>query len=207
MMADPKIAIVDYDAGNLRSVQKALERFDVCAEITASAGRIGSADALVVPGQGACDSSMRHMRERGLVDPIKDYISGGRPFLGICLGLQLLLDSSDEGIEPCLGIVPGACRRLPGGQKIPHMGWNQVTWRKDHPVFHGVADGSHFYFVHSFYADPDDKSVIAGTTDYGVEFCSAAAWDAVAAVQFHPEKSGKAGLRIYENFVNFVRES
>ena len=206
-MADPLIAIVDYDAGNLRSVQKALERFGGHAEITADADRIAAADALVVPGQGACDSSMRHMRKRGLVGPIKDYISVGRPFLGICLGLQLLLDSSDEGDEPCLGIVPGACRRLPSGQKIPHMGWNQVTWRKEHPVFQGIEDGAHFYFVHSFYADPADKTVIAGTTDYGVEFCSAAAWDSVAAVQFHPEKSGATGLRIYENFVNYVRES
>ena len=206
-MADPLIAIVDYDAGNLRSVQKALERFGGRAEITADADRITSADALVVPGQGACDSSMRHMRQRGLVGPIKDYISVGRPFLGICLGLQLLLDSSDEGDEPCLGIVPGTCRRLPSGQKIPHMGWNQVAWRKEHPVFQDIADGAHFYFVHSFYADPADKTVIAGTTDYGVEFCSAAAWDSVAAVQFHPEKSGATGLRIYENFINYVRES
>ncbi len=206
-MADPLIAIVDYDAGNLRSVQKALERFGGRAEITADADRITSADALVVPGQGACDSSMRHMRQRGLVGPIKDYISVGRPFLGICLGLQLLLDSSDEGDEPCLGIVPGTCRRLPSGQKIPHMGWNQVAWRKEHPVFQGIEDGAHFYFVHSFYADPADKTVIAGTTDYGIEFCSAAAWDSVAAVQFHPEKSGATGLRIYENFINYVRES
>ena len=207
MTGSPNIAILDYDAGNLRSVQKALEKFGARADIVSSAEGVERADALVVPGQGACDSSMRHLRERGLTEPVREYISGGRPFLGVCLGLQLLLDSSDEGEEPCLGILGGSCRRLPGGQKIPHMGWNQVSLKKEHPVFEGVPDNSHFYFVHSYYADPDDRSVIAGTTDYGVEFCSAAAWDSVVAVQFHPEKSGRVGLKIYENFVNYARES
>ena len=210
MTSQPTIAIVDYDAGNLRSVQKALQLFDANAEITSSIDRIESADAIVVPGQGACDSSMRHMRQRGLIDPIREYISSGRPFLGVCLGLQLLLDASDEGDEPCLGVVGGRCRRLPGGQKIPHMGWNQVTWRpagKNHPFFDDVPDGSHFYFVHSYFADPEDSDIVAGTTDYGVEFCSAVAWDSVVAVQFHPEKSGTIGLKIYDNFVRFVRES
>ena len=207
MTGSPNIAILDYDAGNLRSVQKALEKFGARADIVSSAEGVERADALVVPGQGACDSSMRHLRERGLTEPVREYISGGKPFLGVCLGLQLLLDSSEEGEEPCLGILGGSCRRLPGGQKIPHMGWNQVSLKKEHPVFEGVPDNSHFYFVHSYYADPDDRSVIAGTTDYGVEFCSAAAWDSVVAVQFHPEKSGRVGLKIYENFVNYARES
>ena len=206
-MSDPTVVIVDYDAGNLRSVQRALERFGARVEITSSPNRIPSADGLVVPGQGACDSSMRRLRERGLIDPIRDYISSGRPFLGVCLGLQLLLDTSDEGDEPCLGVIPGTCKRLPGGRKIPHMGWNQVSWKGDHPVFEGVADNSHFYFVHSYYADPEDRSVVVGTTDYGVEFCSAAAWDSVVAVQFHPEKSGSVGLKIYENFVEYVCDS
>ena len=206
-MPGPTIAIADYNAGNIRSVQKALEKFDARAEITSSARRIADADALVVPGQGACDSSMRHLHSRNLVDPIRDFIEGGKPFLGVCLGLQLLLDSSEEGEEPCLGIVPGTCRRLPGGQKIPHMGWNQVSLKKDHPIFEDVPDNSHFYFVHSYYADPEDRSLVAGTTDYGVEFCSAAAWDSVAAVQFHPEKSGSVGLKIYQNFVRYTRQS
>lgn len=201
----PAVAIVDYDAGNLRSVQKALEKFGARGEITADADRIADADAVIVPGQGACDSSMRTLRARGLVEPIRASIEGGKPFLGVCLGLQLLLDSSDEGEEPCLGIIPGVCHRLPGGRKIPHMGWNQVEWRKEHPFFAGVPSGSHFYFVHSYYAQPDDPSVVAGVTDYGVEFCSAAAWDSAAAVQFHPEKSGRIGLKIYENFVRRAR--
>ena len=216
MSADaPTVAIVDYDAGNLRSVQKALEKFGARAEIASSADRVARADALVVPGQGACDSSMRRLRELGLVAPIRAYINDGKPFLGVCLGLQLLLDSSDEGEEPCLGVIPGACHRLPDGgsgglndgRKIPHMGWNQVEWRKEHPFFAGVPNGSHFYFVHSYYAAPDDSSVVAGVTDYGVEFCSAAAWGSAAAVQFHPEKSGRIGLRIYENFVRHVRQT
>ena len=207
----PTVAIVDYDAGNLRSVQKALEKFGARAEIASSADRIARADALVVPGQGACDSSMRRLRELGLVAPIRSFIYEGKPFLGVCLGLQLLLDSSDEGEEPCLGVISGACHRLPDGRndgrKIPHMGWNQVEWRKEHPFFAGVPSGSHFYFVHSYYAEPVDSSVVAGVTDYGVEFCSAAAWGSAAAVQFHPEKSGRIGLRIYENFVRYVRQN
>ena len=207
MTAGPTVAIVDYNAGNVRSVQRALERFEARAEITSSIDRILSADAVVVPGQGACDSSMRQLRQLDLVEPIRDYIASDRPFLGVCLGLQLLLETSDEGEEPCLGILDGTCRRLPGGQKIPHMGWNQVAWRMEHPFFEDVPDGSHFYFVHSYFADPDDRDIVAGTTNYGVEFCSAVAWDSVAAVQFHPEKSGRFGLKIYENFVRYVRES
>ncbi len=130
MIMTPTIAIADYNAGNIRSVQKALEMFGVRAEITSSPQIIDHADALVVPGQGACDSSMRHLRARRLIDPIRQFIHSGKPFLGVCLGLQLLLDTSEEGDEPCLGIVPGVCRRLPEGRKIPHMGWNQVALKK-----------------------------------------------------------------------------
>ena len=205
-MSSPGIAIVDYQAGNLRSVQKALERFGVEPDITSDAGVIERADAVVFPGQGACDSSMRELRARDLVQPIKEFIASGKPFFGVCLGLQLLLEESDEGEEPCLGVLDGRVRRLPEeGGKIPHMGWNRVRFAAEHPVLEGVPDGSHFYFVHSYYADPEDKSVVAGTTTYGVEFCSAAAWDNVFAVQFHPEKSGSIGLRLYRNFVGLVR--
>lgn len=206
-MAGPNIVIVDYQAGNLRSVQKALERSGAQAAITSDERVIKSADALVFPGQGACDSSMRHLRERGLVEPMKAFIRSGRPFFGVCLGLQLLLEGSDEGVEPGLGILKGRVRRLPDGLKIPHMGWNQVKLLKGHPVLEGVPDGSNFYFVHSYYADPDDRSVVAGVTDYGVEFCSVAAWENVIAVQFHPEKSGETGLKLYENFVRLVKSA
>ena len=201
----PRIAIVDYQAGNLRSVQKALQKFGAAAMITGDPAEIKQADGLVFPGQGASESSMRELRTRKLIGPIKDFIGSGRPFLGVCLGLQLLLEASDEGSEPCLGVVPGRVRRLPSGQKVPHIGWNQVHFHLEHPVLDGVPDGSYFYFVHSYYADPEDKDLVAGTTTYGVEFCSAVAWDHVVAVQFHPEKSGSTGLKLYENFVRLAK--
>lgn len=204
-MSEPRIAIVDYDAGNVRSVQKAFQKVGSNASITSDPDEVIRADALVVPGQGACDSSMRHMRQKGLVEPIKEFIASGKPFFGVCLGLQLLMADSEEGDEPCLGVLEGRTRRLPSGQKIPHMGWNQVEFHIRHPVFDTIPDGSHFYFVHSYYADPDDKSVVACTTDYGLDFCSGAVWENVVAVQFHPEKSGALGLKIYENFIEDVR--
>jgi glutamine amidotransferase len=204
-LSQPRIAIVDYHAGNLHSVQKALERFGVSPVVTADPLQVRQADALVVPGQGACDSAMRQMRDRGLEQPIREFIASGKPYLGICLGLQLLLEASDEGDEPCLGILEGRVRKLPAGQKIPHMGWNQVKFKSDHPIFDGVPEGSYFYFVHSYYADPVDNDIVGGTTTYGREFCSAAMWGNVVAVQFHPEKSGSVGLKVYENFVSLVR--
>ena len=204
-MSVPNIAVIDYQAGNLRSVQKALERFGVHAAITSDPGDVERADGVVFPGQGANDSSMRHLRAGGLVAPIEAFIRGGRPFLGVCLGLQLLLEGSDEGVEPGLGVLAGRVRRLGDGLKVPHMGWNSVDFRVDHPLLEGIPNGSHFYFVHSYYADPADKGVVAGYTSYGVDFCSAAAWRNVFAMQFHPEKSGDVGLRLYRNFVELVR--
>ncbi len=206
----PSIAIIDYDAGNIRSVQKALEESGASAHITADADDIIAADGVVFPGQGACDSSMQSIRERGLFEVIRRSIDSGKPFLGVCLGLQLLLESSEEGDEPCLGILKGSTKRLPPektdqvGLKIPHMGWNSVSLSVQHPVFEGIPDESYFYFVHSYYADPEDKERVAGLTNYGIDFCSAVAWDNVAAVQFHPEKSGAVGLRIYRNFLSLV---
>ena len=206
----PRIAIIDYEAGNLRSVQKALEECGASARITADAEDIAYADGVVFPGQGACDASMRSIRERGLFDVIRRSIDSGKPFLGVCLGLQLLLESSEEGDEPCLAILKGSTKRLPPertekvGLKIPHMGWNSVSLSVQHPVFEGIPDESYFYFVHSYYADPDSKDIVAGITNYGIDFCSAVAWDNVAAVQFHPEKSGAMGLRIYRNFLALV---
>ncbi len=206
-MSGPHIAILDYQAGNLRSVQKALERSGARAVITSDAGDIECADALVFPGQGANDSSMCRLRARKLVEPIKDFVASGRPFLGVCLGLQLMLDGSDEGVEPGLGVLAGRVRHLPAGVKAPHMGWNQVEFRLGHPVLAGVPTGSYFYFAHSYYAEPENKAVVAGTTTYGIEFCSAVAWDKVVAVQFHPEKSGDIGLKIYRNYVRLAAES
>ena len=206
-MSGPAIAIVDYQAGNLRSVQKALERFGASSRIATGAAEIEAAEGLVFPGQGACDSSMRQLRAQGLVGPITDFIASGKPFLGVCLGLQLLLEYSEEGSEACLGVLAGRVKRLPAGVKLPHIGWNQVELRAEHPVLEAVPSGAHFYFVHSYYADPDDTGIVAGTTTYGIEFCSAVAWDNAVAVQFHPEKSGAAGLRLYENFVRLVQSA
>ena len=206
----PSIAIIDYKAGNLRSVQKALEECGATARITADAEDIIAADGVVFPGQGACDASMLSIRERGLFEIIRHSIDSGKPFLGVCLGLQLLLESSEEGEEPCLAILKGSTKRLPPekteqvGLKIPHMGWNSVSLSVQHPVFEGIPNDSYFYFVHSYYADPEDKDIVAGVTNYGIDFCSAVAWDNVAAVQFHPEKSGTVGLRLYRNFLTLV---
>ncbi len=203
-MSAPRIAVVDYQAGNLRSVVKALQRFGADTVVTSDSDEVAGADALVFPGQGANDPSMRHLKASGLVEPIKEFVRSERPFLGVCLGLQLLFEGSDEGVEPGLGLLSGWVRRLPGDVKVPHMGWNRVHLQADHPVFDGVASGSYFYFVHSYYPDPADETLATGTTSYGVPFCSAVSWANAAAVQFHPEKSGVTGLRIYENFVKLA---
>ncbi|MBI4298253.1 MAG: imidazole glycerol phosphate synthase subunit HisH [Chloroflexi bacterium] len=203
-MSQLKIAIVDYQAGNLRSVAKAIEKAGQRPIITSDPNAIASADALVFPGQGACDSAMRALNQRGLTQPIKAFIATGRPFLGVCLGLQLLFSYSEEGLEPGLGTFPGRVRRLPDGLKIPHMGWNQVRFTQEHQVFKDVPNGSYFYFVHSYYPDPEEASLVACTTTYGIQFCCAIARDNLVATQFHPEKSGTLGLKIYDNFIKFA---
>jgi glutamine amidotransferase len=147
---------------------------------------------------------MDALRERNLVEPLRRYVASGRPFLGVCLGLQLLLDRTEEGDAPCLGIVSGSVRRLPQGLKVPHMGWNSVRLQQRHPVLQGIPQDSYFYFVHSYYAAPEDDGGVAGVTEYGVPFCSVYARDNLVATQFHPEKSGSTGLRIYENFLAFA---
>jgi glutamine amidotransferase len=151
---------------------------------------------------------MSNLAQRRLVEPIREYIASGRPFLGICMGLQVLFSMSEEGGEhPCLDILPGRVRRLPDGLKVPQMGWNGVRQRCPHPVFDGIPDGAFFYFVHSYYADPEDSSVVIGETDYGVTFPAVVAKDNIVATQFHPEKSADAGLRLYENFLRIAKTS
>ena len=201
-----KIAIIDYQAGNIRSVQKALENFDCTAVISSDPEVIFNCDGVILPGQGACDSSIRKLRELKLVTPLKDYIREGlNPYLGICLGLQLLFQSSEEGNEACLGIFDGVVRRLPGGQKLPHIGWNDVEFSRKSEIWNGVKDRSYFYFVHSYFADPVDETIITGETTYGDKFTSAVSWGNANAVQFHPEKSGNGGLRIYKNFIDLTK--
>ncbi len=202
-----EVTVVDYESGNLRSVSRALEKAGARPRVTGDPELILQADAVVLPGVGSGDSAMRGLRSRGLVEPLREYAASGRPFLGVCLGLQLLMDATDEGNVPCLGIVHGKTRRLPGGLKVPHMGWNQVRLTGDSPVFEGIPDNSDFYFVHSYYGEPIDEELIAGVTEYGIPFCSAIVRDSLIATQFHPEKSGALGLKIYDNFVRLAGRS
>ncbi len=203
----PRIAVVDYGAGNLRSVARALEASGAVAIVTDRAEDVARADGVVLPGVGAAAAAMRGLAERDLIGAVRDAVASGRPFLGVCLGLQVLMSSSDEGggVE-CLGIVPGQVRRLPADLKVPHMGWNQVHQLVPHRIFDGIPDGANFYFVHSYVVVPDDPSVTIGTTDYGGRFASVIGLQNVVATQFHPEKSSALGLRIYQNFVHWARE-
>lgn len=200
------IAIIDYQAGNIRSVQKALETFDCTAMVSNDPEVIFNCDGVILPGQGACDSSIQKLRDLKLINPLKDYIKQGQnPYLGICLGLQLLFQSSEEGNEDCLGVLKGVVRRLPGGQKLPHIGWNDVKFVRTSGIWNGIDDLSYFYFVHTYFADPLDDSIVTGQTIYGQKFVSAVNWGYANAVQFHPEKSGNAGLQIYKNFIDLIR--
>lgn len=203
------IAIVDYDSGNLRSVARALAHVGADSEVTADPDTIAAARGVVLPGVGAAADTMRNLRERGLVEPLRDYIDSGRPFLGVCMGLQALFDSSEEGGgQECLGVLKGTVRHFNRVDlKIPHMGWNTVRWTGEHPVTKGIPDDSYFYFVHSFYPVPADDGVTLGETTYGLTFPSIVARDNVVATQFHPEKSGKDGLVIYANFAAWVEDS
>ncbi|TAK30425.1 MAG: imidazole glycerol phosphate synthase subunit HisH [Chloroflexota bacterium] len=202
----PFLAIVDYDAGNLRSVAKAFEKVGYPATVTSDPSVIVRADGIIMPGVGASAQSMASLAQRGLVDAVKEVILVGKPFLGVCLGLQLLLSESDEGHRhPCLDLVTGRVRRLPEGMKVPHMGWNQVHFTIQHPIFAGVPDRSNFYFVHSYHVVPQESAVIAAETEYeNYTFCSAIIRDNLIGTQFHPEKSGELGLRMYHNFGRLV---
>ena len=198
-----QVVIVDYGAGNLRSVARAVEHSGYVAKVSSHPNDVARAEALILPGVGAACDTMTNLRQGDLVEPIRDYINSGRPFLGVCMGQQALLSVSEEGGQhACLDIVPGRVKRLPRGLKVPHMGWNQV-WQKTpaHPVFEGIEDGAYFYFVHSYYPAPDSDGVVIGQTDYGVRFASVLARDNLVATQFHPEKSGESGLRLYANFL------
>lgn len=197
----PDIAIVDYGAGNLRSVANGLGHIGFPGTITSDPREILSARGVILPGVGSSGAAMAALADRGMIEPLRQVAAMGTPFFCVCIGLQLLLEKSEEDTGPCLGIVPGQVKRLPAGVKVPHMGWNKVTLAREHPIFEGVASGSYFYFVHSYYAQPDDDTLVLGTTDYSVSFCSALARGNIIATQFHPEKSGPLGLKLYENFV------
>ncbi len=197
------IAIVDYQMGNLRSVQKALERVGHAAAITSDPRTLAAADKIVLPGVGAFADAIAELRRRELVEPIKEAIASGKPFLGICLGLQMLFDVGyEDGVHEGLGILQGEVRRfeVPPEYKVPHMGWNGVKIVRRPPIFAGVEDESYFYFVHSYYVVPRDKCVVSGVASYPEPFCAMAWRDNLFATQFHPEKSQQAGLKVLKNF-------
>jgi glutamine amidotransferase len=200
-----RIAVVDYGMGNIRSVSKALERVAPGAQVlvTAEPREIGSADRVVVPGQGAMPDCMRQLGASGAREAVIAAASS-KPFLGICIGLQMLFEHGEEGDTPGLGLLPGRVPKLSvTGLKIPHMGWNQVAQARPHALWEGVADRSRFYFVHSYYPQPADRALTAGTCVYGTSFTCAVARDNIFAVQFHPEKSQNSGLRLLSNFVQW----
>jgi len=197
------IAIIDYDMGNLRSVSKAFEAAGYQAIVTRDPAVIGNASRVVLPGVGAFGDCMNNLERYGLVEPIRSTIQSGKPFLGICLGLQLLFTESDEfGLHKGLGIIPGQVRKfaVDPSLKVPHMGWNQANLQQACPLFDGIADGSDWYFVHSYFVDPADRSIAATTTTYGVPFVSSIWHENVVACQFHPEKSQSVGLQLIRNF-------
>src|SRR5262245_890114 len=204
----PPLTVIDYGAGNLRSVVRALTRVGANLHVTSDPDTVRTAPAIVLPGVGATLDTMNSLELSGMDQAIGEVIRAGKPFLGICVGMQILCDQSEEfGPHACLGILGGSVRRLPEGQKVPQIGWNQVHYRasaSDHPLFAGIPDGSDFYFVHSFYCDLTDQQVAAGETDYGAMFPSALIRDNLAAVQFHPEKSGRWGLQLLTNFVTWA---
>lgn len=204
------IAVVDYGMGNLRSVAKALERVGADVRVSHDPAEIDAADGVVLPGVGAFARCMDNLRAAGLEACVREAVASGRPFLGICVGMQILFEESDEfGRVAGLGILPGRVRRFePGPEhhelKVPHMGWNQLRMVRRPPHLDGVDDGERVYFVHSYYVETDAREIVATTTDYGVDFVSSAWRDNVFATQFHPEKSQKTGLRVLGNFVDLV---
>lgn len=198
------IAIIDYGMGNLRSVSKALEKLGAQVAVTQEPEAIRSADKIILPGVGAFGDAMCELRKRNLIKPIKETVEKGKPFLGICLGLQLLFKTSEENPgTPGLGIFPGTVVRFPdnSGLKVPHMGWNQVKLSGKSGLLEGVQDSSYFYFVHSYFAKPNEADLVQGSSEYGVMFPAIIGKNNVWATQFHPEKSQEEGLKILGNFV------
>lgn len=200
-----RIAVVDYGAGNLVSIEQALTRVGSTVVVARDAPALEDADAIVVPGVGAAGPAMTRLRRYGLLEPVRAWLSDDRPFLGICLGLQLLFDGSDEDRTATLGVVGGRTVRLEDAPTLPHIGWNQVVRTRPHRLFDGIADDADFYFVHSFAGVPLDDGVTLATTEHGRPFVSAIERGRVVGVQFHPERSGEDGLRLLANFVEIAR--
>jgi glutamine amidotransferase len=204
MTARPRMAVIDYGAGNLVSIRRALETVGADVSIVDGPEAIAPADALVVPGVGAAAPAMARLERQGLVGPMRAWTEAGRPFLGICLGLQLLYDGSDEDGAVTLGLLAGRTVALERPPTLPHIGWNQVERRRDHPILAGVPDGADLYFVHSYAVAPADPGSVVAETTHGGSFPSVVARGATVGVQFHPERSGVDGLRVLANFVDLV---
>lgn len=201
------IAIIDYGRGNLRSVQKGLEKSGYEAVITGDPEEIARAKGVILPGVGAFADAMRQLRELELADPLLAAIRSGKPFLGICLGMQVLFETGEEhGVHQGLGVFPGRVIKFPPGPKVPHMGWNRLQLKRDTPLLKGFPEGGACYFVHSFYVEPSQAEVVLATSDYGIDFPAVVGRDKVFGVQFHPEKSSGLGLKILENFGGLVEK-
>ncbi len=199
------IAIVDYGAGNMHSIEKALQHVGAEVRVTDSPGGVEAAQAVVLPGVGSGGAAMAQMTRHGLDEAIRQATRQGKPFLGICLGMQLLADHHAEGEVNGLGLFPGAVRRIPHGPKIPHMGWNSVQpLHEGLAIFEGIPEHAYFYFAHSYYVEPQNQEGVAAVTEYGSPYCSVIVTDQVWGTQFHPEKSGTAGLQLLRNFVKWV---
>ena len=199
-----RVAVVDYGAANMVSITKALAAVGAEVSVAEDAAGFAGVDAIVVPGVGAAASAMAHLTHRGLREPLLDWGRAGRPILGICLGYQILFDASDEGDAEALGLLPGRVVELVDAPTLPHIGWNSVNLVRSHPLLDGVADGSYFYFVHSYVPVPADEEIVLARTTHGLPFVSAVAKGSLYGLQFHPEKSSEAGLRVLSNFVALV---
>ena len=202
------IAIIDYGAGNIRSIEKALEYVGGVVQVTDDPAVVNNAQAVVLPGVGSGGAAMARMKQRGLDTAIRQATERGKPFLGICLGMQLLAEHHAEGEVDGLGLFRGEVRRIPNGPKIPHMGWNQVRpLQTGLAIFDEIPQDAYFYFAHSYYVEPQDQQGVAAITDYGSPYCSVIVTKRLWGTQFHPEKSGAVGLRLLKNFVKFARQS
>jgi len=196
------VAVVDYGVGNLHSIRRGLELAGASVVVTGEADEIEAADAIILPGVGAFGSAMQQLGDK--LDVIRGAVVDKKPLLGVCLGMQLLLDSSEESDIPGMGLVKGKVLRLPRGLKVPQMGWNSIELKREHPFMEGIASGSDVYFVHSYHTCPDDPKLIVASADYGIEFPAIIASDSMVGTQFHPEKSGKVGLGMLKNFVEMI---
>ena len=203
------IAIIDYEAGNLTSVARALTHLGYKNEITSTAETILDAERIIFPGVGAAKATMQTLQKRGLNQVLADFFRTGKPMLGICIGIQILFEHSEEEDAECLNLLPGCVKKYPATDtetqtetlKVPQIGWNEVYQAKPHAIFEGVPNPAHFYFVNSYYPEPETEDIIIGRTKYGLEFCSAIAHDNLIATQFHLEKSGRVGLKMLNNFL------